>query len=276
MLRKIVRIDEGKCDGCGACVPSCAEGAIAVVNGKARLQGDVLCDGLGACLGECPRGAIAVVEREAAPFDEAAVRAHLAGARGGAGRPAATVPAGPGRSSLPVLTGPPPAAGRPHLSVPSAAASPAPASPPCPGSRPATIERAAPAATPSGAATSRLGHWPVQLHLVSPSAPYFRGSDLLVAADCVPFAYARFHDDFLAGRAVVVGCPKLDDVSPYAAKLAALIGGAGVRSVTVVRMEVPCCGGIARLVQRAMVAAGRDVPFRDVIVGTDGAIRSDR
>src|SRR5512138_620320 len=252
MLRKIVRIDESKCDGCGQCVPACAEGAIAIVEGKARLVGDVLCDGLGACLGDCPRGAISVIEREAAPFDEGAVRAHLTGA------PAPPAPRASARPRLSVLASPEPAAGGG-----------------CPGSRSMTLPRdGAPGAAPASG-RSRLGQWPVQLHLVSPQAPYFRGADLLVAADCVPFAYARFHDDFLDGRAVVVGCPKLDDVAPYAAKLAAIIHVGQVRSVTVIRMEVPCCGGISRLARQAMADAGRDLPFRDVVVGADGAIRSD-
>jgi NAD-dependent dihydropyrimidine dehydrogenase PreA subunit len=261
MLRKIVRIDEAKCDGCGQCVPSCAEGAIAIVGGKARLVGDVLCDGLGACLGECPQGAITVIEREAAAFDEEAVKAHLARARPGAS--AGHAP-------------PPPAAPqRPRLSV--LAAGPAPSNGGgCPGSRPMTLQRDASAGGGPATGVSRLGQWPVQLHLVPAGAPYFQGADLLVAADCVPFAYARFHDDFLEGRAVVVGCPKLDDVSPYAEKLAAIVAQGGVRSVTVVRMEVPCCGGISRLAREAVAASGREVPFRDVVVGVDGQVRPGR
>jgi NAD-dependent dihydropyrimidine dehydrogenase PreA subunit len=262
MLRKIVQIDESRCDGCGQCVPSCAEGAIAVVDGKARLVGDVLCDGLGACLGECPRGAIRVIEREAEPFDEAAVEALRA--RGGTPRPSR---AGEARAAMP--------AARRGLSVLSGTAAPEPGGG-CPGSR--SIRLTPPSAPPSpdgeAGGQSRLGQWPVQLHLVSPGSPCFRGADLLVAADCVPFAYARFHDDFLSGRAVVVGCPKLDDVSPYGEKLAAIVAVGEVRSVTVVRMEVPCCGGIARLARQAIAAAGRDVPFRDVVVGVDGAVRS--
>jgi Pyruvate/2-oxoacid:ferredoxin oxidoreductase delta subunit len=251
MLRKIVRIDESKCDGCGECVPSCAEGAIAVVDGKARLVGDVYCDGLGACLGECARGAISVIEREAEPFDE------------GSTPPRVAPPAPPPRARLSVLAGPvePVTGGG------------------CPGSRSMTLPRHAPTARPGAgmaSSPSRLGQWPVQLHLVSPGAPYFQGADLLVAADCVPFAYARFHDDFLDGRAVVVGCPKLDDVAPYGPKLAAIVARGEVRSVTVVRMEVPCCGGISRLAREAIAASGRDVPLREVIVGADGAIRSDR
>jgi ferredoxin len=264
MLRKIVQIDEAKCDGCGECVPSCAEGAIAIVNGKARLAGDVLCDGLGACLGECPQGAITVVEREAAAFDEEAVHAHLARSKGD------------GPVPHPLAPVPAPLPARPRLSVLSSAPEPSGGGG-CPGSRPMTIQRAqsAGAGTPA-TGQSRLGQWPVQLHLVPVRAPYFQGADLLVAADCVPFAYARFHDDFLDGRAVVMGCPKLDDVAPYAEKLAAIIAQGGVKSVTVVRMEVPCCGGISRLAREAVAASGRDLPFRDVIVGVDGQLRTGR
>lgn len=260
MLRKIVRIDESRCDGCGQCVPSCAEGAIAIVEGKARLVGDVLCDGLGACLGECPRGAITVVEREADAFDEGAVRAHLA-SRTAPGAPAKPPANEPGA--------------RPRLSIVSSAPAAATTTG-CPGSRSLTLARPAASAgpaAPEGPRPSRLGQWPVQLHLVSPQAPCFRGADLLVAADCVPFAYAGFHEEFLDGRAVVIGCPKLDDVSPYAEKLAAIVAQGQVRSVTVVRMEVPCCGGITRLARNAVAASGREVPFRDVVIGVDGTPR---
>jgi len=276
MLRKIVQIDEAKCDGCGDCVPSCAEGAIAIVGGKARLVGDVLCDGLGACLGECPQGAITVVEREAPAFDEEAVKSHLTRARPTAPS-AAHAGAEEVRFPFPLpVPAPVPVPVRPRLSVLSSAPEPS-AGGGCPGSRPMTLPRT-PSAGAGAPATgqSRLGQWPVQLHLVPVRAPYFQGADLLVAADCVPFAYARFHDDFLEGRAVVVGCPKLDDVAPYAEKLAAIISVGGVRSVTVVRMEVPCCGGISRLAREAISASGRDVPFRDVIIGADGQLRGER
>jgi Pyruvate/2-oxoacid:ferredoxin oxidoreductase delta subunit len=275
MIRKIVEIDEAKCDGCGECVPSCAEGAIAIVGGKAKLVGDVLCDGLGACLGDCPRGAITVVEREAAAFDEAAVHAHLSRVRPGA--PAAHAGAEAIRFPIPMpVPVPVPIPTRPRLSVLPGAPEPAPGGG-CPGSRAVSLPRVA-AAEDAAPATgrSRLGQWPVQLHLVPVRAPYFREADLLVAADCVPFAYARFHDDFLDGRAVVVGCPKLDDVSPYAQKLAAIIAEGGVKSVTVVRMEVPCCGGISRMAREAVAAAGRPIPFRDVVVGLDGRLQGER
>lgn len=264
MIRKIVHIDEAKCDGCGQCIPSCAEGAIALVNGKARLSGDALCDGLGACLGECPQGAITVIEREADAFDEAVVATHLARqGRAPAADHAAKAPA------------PAPARPRPLLSVvPSG--DPAPQGGGCPGSRSRTLSpRAAPPANAAAAPASgesRLAHWPVQLHLVPVGAPWLDGADLLVAADCVPFAYARFHDDLLAGHALVVGCPKLDDNRFYAEKLGQMLARSDVRSVTVARMEVPCCGGISMAARQAIAASGKAIPLRDVVVGVDGAL----
>lgn len=259
MRRKIVQIDEAKCDGCGECIPSCAEGAIALVNGKARLSADALCDGLGACLGECPRGAITVTEREADAFDEAAVKVHLE--RLGKAHAA-----------------PPPAPARPRLAI--AQDGPAPGGG-CPGSVSRVIPRRPLSVVPSASgpglpgpgAESRLGQWPVQLHLVPISAPYFRDADLLVAADCVPFAYARFHEDLLAGKALVVGCPKLDDVRAYVEKLGRILASNDIRSVTVVRMEVPCCGGISTAARHGLAASGKDLPFRDVVVGVDGTLR---
>ncbi|HET6922629.1 MAG TPA: ferredoxin [Anaeromyxobacteraceae bacterium] len=251
MKRKIVEIDESRCDGCGDCIPSCAEGAIQLLDGKARLVGDRLCDGLGACLGECEKGALRVVERDAEAFDEAAVERHLASSR-----PAA----------------------RPALAVVQAV----PAGGACPGSRAVDFGRSSPrrglavvgpGPEPMAAAGgSRLSQWPVQLHLVPTHAPWFRGADLLVAADCVPFAYARFHDDLLAGRRVVVGCPKLDDNQAYAGKLAEILRLSDVRSVTVAKMEVPCCGGIAWAARQALARAGKAIPYREVTVGVRGEL----
>jgi Pyruvate/2-oxoacid:ferredoxin oxidoreductase delta subunit len=252
MKRKIVEFDESKCDGCGDCIPSCAEGAIQLVDGKARLVGDRLCDGLGACLGDCEKGAIRVVEREAEAFDETAVERHLASSR-----PAA----------------------RPALAVVQAA----PAGGGCPGSRAVEIGQSAPRRglavvgpapepLPPAAGGSRLSQWPVQLHLVSTRAPWFQGADLLVAADCVPFAYARFHDDLLAGRRVVVGCPKLDDNQAYAGKLGEILRLSDVRSVTVAKMEVPCCGGIAWAARQALAQAGKAIPYREITVGVRGEL----
>jgi NAD-dependent dihydropyrimidine dehydrogenase PreA subunit len=266
MLRKIVRIDEAKCDGCGQCLPACAEGAIALSGGKARLSSDVLCDGLGACLGECPQGAIEVIEREADAFDEAAVKLHLADGRAPLGHAAEAAPARSAaapRARLPIFG---------HGSAPEGG---------CPGSRPMTLPSRGLAVVPdapgpapaAGRAESRLGQWPVQLHLVPVNAPYFRGADLLVAADCVPFAYPRFHEELLAGRALVVGCPKLDDLPSYVEKLGRIFAANEIRSVTVARMEVPCCGGISMAARRSLAAAGKDVPVRDVVIGVDGAVR---
>lgn len=220
MKRKIVRIDEEKCNGCGLCVPSCAEGAIAIVDGKARLIGDRLCDGLGACLGECPRGAITIEEREAEEFEAAATGVHD------------------------------------HAG--------------CPGSRARTMARGTAAPGPAVVqAHSELGQWPVQLTLVSPGAPYFKGADLLVAADCVPFAMPDFHRRFLRGRAVAVGCPKLDDAEAYVEKLAEIIRRNDLARLTVVHMEVPCCFGLSRIVGAALAKSGRTVPVEEITVGLD-------
>jgi NAD-dependent dihydropyrimidine dehydrogenase PreA subunit len=274
MRRKIVQIDEAKCDGCGQCIPACAEGAIALVGGKARLSSDVLCDGLGACLGDCPQGAITVIERDAEAFDEIAVKAHLA--RGGR--------AAPSHAHAGALA----AAPRPAAAAASAARLPvfghgtSPEGGGCPGSRSMTLPRRGLAVVPAvpgpslpaAGAESRLGQWPVQLHLVPVNAPYFRGADLLVAADCVPFAYPRFHEDLLAGHAVVVGCPKLDDLQAYVDKLGCIFATNDIKSVTVARMEVPCCGGISMAARKGLAAVHKDIPLRDVVVGVDGAIRS--
>lgn len=252
MQRVIVEIDEARCDGCGECVPSCAEGAIRIVNGKARLVSDALCDGLGACLGECPQGALRVVEREAVAFDEAAVARHLAGAS-------------PAHPMVPPL----PAAPRRPLSIVQPAGEAAGGG--CPGSRSAERVPARGAPTAAGAsAPSQLSHWPVQIALVSPRAPWLAGADVLLAADCVPFAYADFHRDLLAGRRVLVGCPKLDDVQGYVAKLAETFRESRPRSLTVAKMEVPCCGGIAWAAREAVRLSGLPIPVAEVTVGVAG------
>jgi Pyruvate/2-oxoacid:ferredoxin oxidoreductase delta subunit len=239
MQRVIVEIDEARCDGCGECVPSCAEGAIRIVEGKARLLGDELCDGLGACLGECPQGAIRVVEREAVPFDEAAVARHLAPPR---------------RHSLSVVQAPP--------DSPSGG---------CPGAR--SVDLRTPVSgrpDPGAAGASQLTHWPIQLGLVSPNAPWLAGADLLLAADCVPFAYPDFHRDLLAGRRVLVGCPKLDDLQAAVERLTELFRSARPRSVAVAKMEVPCCGGIAWAAREAVRISGVAVPLLEVTIGVRG------
>jgi Pyruvate/2-oxoacid:ferredoxin oxidoreductase delta subunit len=255
--RQVVNIDEDKCNGCGLCVTACAEGAIQVIDGKARLVSETYCDGLGACLGHCPQDAITIETREAAEFDEAAVAAHLK---------AAAPAVAPSRHAA-------------HQGCPSAQLRGLPrgqAGHACPSARPVALPTAtAPEETEATEARSELGHWPVQLSLVPASAPIFRDADLLVAADCVPFAYPDFHRKLLRGRSVVIGCPKLDDVQEYLDKLTEIVADNDVRSVTVAHMEVPCCFGLVRLVEAAVRASGKDLDVNDVTISLQGA-RSER
>jgi NAD-dependent dihydropyrimidine dehydrogenase PreA subunit len=230
-LREIIRIDEELCDGCGLCVPACAEGAIALVDGKARLLSERLCDGLGACLGHCPQGAITVERAEVVNFDGVAAARHRM--------------------------------------------TPATAFAACPGSREASFEAEAPVGGDKSR-PSALRQWPVQLHLVSPAAPHFTGADVLLAADCVAYAVGDFHHDHLARRALAIACPKLDvHQEIYLEKLVALIDDAKIASLTVMVMEVPCCGGLVRLAQAAAARAARSVPVRSLVVGVRGKILAD-
>ena len=232
MLRKIIRIDENKCNGCGACAAACHEGAIEMVNGKARLTREDYCDGLGDCLPACPVDAISFEEREAPAYNEEAVREAQKR------KSAAKLPCG------------------------------------CPGTNSKVIERPA-AACPSAApapAQSNLRQWPVQIKLVPVNAPYFDGAHLLVAADCTAYAYGNFHQDFIRNRITLIGCPKLDE-GDYAEKLTAIIANNDIRSVTVVRMEVPCCGGIENAVKRALISSGKFLPWQVVTITTDGRIK---
>lgn len=251
MKRKIVKIDEEKCDGCGLCVPSCAEGAIKVIDGKARLIGEILCDGLGACLGECPQGAITIEEREAEAFDEQAVKRHLAEDR-------------PDPSKL-QDTEPP---------------KPAPEFKGCPGAlsqmlrskdqRPQT--RAAVPQDNLSAAESQLANWPIQMNLVPVQAPYFQGARLLIAADCVPFALADFHQRYLADKILLIGCPKLDNAPHYREKLAAIFSQNQIESIEVVYMQVPCCFGLVQIVKQSIADAGKDIPLSLVKIGLRGEV----
>lgn len=231
MIRTIIKIDEAKCNGCGACAAACHEGAIGMIDGKAHLLRDDYCDGLGNCLPVCPTGAITFEEREADAYDEAAVKAREA-------EQAAQPPLACG----------------------------------CPGSQsralnhPATVQDAAPLA-----AQSQLAQWPVQIKLAPVNAPYFDGAKLLIAADCCAYAYARFHNDFMSGCVTLIGCPKLDMVD-YAEKLTAIIRQNNIKSVGVVRMEVPCCGGIEHAVTTALQQSGKFIPWQVVTISTDGRI----
>ncbi len=238
MKRRIIEIDRDKCNGCGACAAACHEGAIAMVDGKAQLMRDDYCDGLGDCLPACPTGAITFVEREAAAYDEKAVMENKQkNMQEKMKKEGMTLPCG------------------------------------CPGSRSRRIEHAeCDASEPRGAEpVSRLSQWPVQIKLVPVNAPYFDGARLLIAADCTAYAYAAFHERFIKGHITLVGCPKLDGVD-YSEKLTEIIRNNDIKSVTVVRMEVPCCGGLEHAAKTALQRSGKFIPWQVVTVSTDGRI----
>ncbi len=269
MKRSIIQIDEEKCNGCGLCVTACHEGALQMVNGKAKLITDSYCDGLGACLPECPTGAISIEERDADPFDEAAVKARMAELEAQ------------------------------ETAAPVAAPFPAYAGGGCPSSRPMTIERPAGGGCPGSAARtlsrqdapapvaatgasasavtrpeSQLRQWPVQIKLVPVKAPYLHNAHVLVAADCTAYAYANIHNDFMKNRVTLIGCPKLDE-GDYADKFTAILQNNEIRSLTVLRMDVPCCGGITNAVKRALLQSGKMIPWQVVTVSTNGEILDD-
>lgn len=241
--RKIIQIDEEKCTGCGQCVISCAEGAIRIVNGKAKVVSDNLCDGLGACIGECPEDALHIVEREAEEFDEAAVEKHLKASQ--QQEQPATLACGCSSSHVQTFMPETPcqAANRPKV-----ATSP----------------------------VSALAHWPIQISLIPPTAPFLKGADLLVAADCVPVAFPRLCTEFLPGRAIMIGCPKFDDKKAYVEKFAQIFKTAGLKSITCVMMEVPCCSGLPMILKEAMQAANVKVPMEVITVSARGEILEKR
>ncbi|MBN1393263.1 MAG: 4Fe-4S binding protein [Sedimentisphaerales bacterium] len=233
-VRNIVKIDEEKCNGCGQCAKACAEGAIQIINGKAKLVGEVYCDGLGACIGHCPQGAITVEKREAAEFDEEATKAHLAEQK-------------KVKEQIGFV---------------------------CPGAM-ARMLRGKTSGEVAGitAIPSHLSHWPIQLMLVPPGAPYFSSADLVLAADCVAFAMGDFHNRFLKEQSVVIGCPKLDDTEFYIEKLADILKANRLKNLTVVHMEVPCCFGLTRIAKDAIVRSGIKLSFEDITVDLDGNVK---
>ena len=232
MLRRIIEIDEEKCNGCGACAAACHEGAIAMVDGKAKLTREDYCDGLGDCLPTCPTGAIRFVEREAPAYDHEAVLAAQSAKKAAAEK----LPCG------------------------------------CPGSMSKSLcPSASAAAAPAGNTPSRLSQWPVQIKLAPVNAPYFQGADLLIAADCTAYAYGAFHERFIKGRITLVGCPKLDSVD-YSEKLTDILAHNDIRSITLTRMEVPCCGGLEWAVKQALERCGKEIPLQVFTISTDGRI----
>lgn len=265
MIREIISIDEELCNGCAECVPACAEGALKIIDGKARVVSDVLCDGLGACLGTCPQGAIKIERREAVPFDEAAVHRYAAMRESGhdhrePGGGGHTTRANPTAPAIGAQSGCPSSRFAQFVRKPISAAS-----------QPST------ASEPSNEdANSELTHWPVQLRLLSPGAPVLRGARLLVAADCVPVAFAGFHAQLLRDHAVVIACPKLDDPGGYVEKLAEIIRQSDLTEITVAHMEVPCCTGILHMVLQARQLAGSNIVVNDVVIGVRGEIVARR
>ncbi len=249
--RKIIKIDEDKCNGCGLCIPNCPEGAIQMIDGKARLISDFFCDGLGACIGHCPQGAITIEEREAEPYDESKVmknivkqgknviKAHLEhlkehGEEGGAHSHTSGMPG-------------------------------------CPGSRMIDLgKKASGRPKKSSKGVSELRQWPIQIMLVPQHAPYLNGADVLIAADCVPFTYPDFHSDFLRGKVLLVGCPKLDDAGFYKNKIAQMLKNNDIKSVACVHMEVPCCFGLISIVRSAVSESGKDIPLEEVNISIRG------
>jgi NAD-dependent dihydropyrimidine dehydrogenase PreA subunit len=293
MIREIVKINEDLCNGCGICIPNCHEGALQVIDGKVRLISELMCDGLGACIGHCPEGAIEIEEREAEEYDEVSVIrqmipkgenlliAHLKhlkehGEFGLLKEAAGYLKAHADELEVDV----PVILGQVHNGTSqTGGGSSCGSGGGCPGSAPVSFDpRSLRMATPVPAMTgqSELQQWPVQMHLINPDAAYFKGADLLVAADCAAFSYGNFHQKFIKGRKLIIACPKLDQGKEiYLQKLTRLITGARVNTITVVIMEVPCCGGLSQLVQMAVSQAGRKVPVNEVVIGIRGDVLAE-
>jgi Pyruvate/2-oxoacid:ferredoxin oxidoreductase delta subunit len=241
VLRKIIEINEELCDGCGQCVPDCAEGALQIEDGKVKMLADKYCDGLGACLEACPKDALKVIEREADEFDEEAVMKLLKNRKDDE-KMAPAAAASPGLANVKIET-------------------------PCQSANKPQFDFVA------GKSDSQLSHWPVQIRLVPAQAPFLKNADLLVAADCVPVAYAHFHRDFLADRVIMMGCPKFDDANGYVQKFVEVFQEAKPKSIKLAIMEVPCCAGMRMIVKEALKQTGQDIPMEEVIVGARGEIK---
>ena len=272
--RKIINIDENKCTGCAQCIPNCPEGALQIIDGKARLISDLFCDGLGACMGYCPEGAINIEEREAAPYDEKKVmeniikqgknviKAHLEHLKEHGEMSLL-------KEALGVLE-------KKGIKDPlheahkNGASSVHAHDGACPGSMAMDLRKTKKTDTPVSEAESELRQWPIQIKLVSPRAPYLKGADLLIAADCVPFAYANFHSVLLKGKILLIGCPKLDDAAFYAEKITEIFKNNDIKSVTCAHMEVPCCFGLVSIIKEAIMVSGKDIPFEEVTISRKG------
>ncbi len=280
--RKVIKIDEEKCTGCGLCVPDCPEGALQIIDGKARLISDLFCDGLGACIGSCPEGAITIEERDAEPYDEKKVMKNIV--KAGKNTITAHLMHLKEHSQMEYLHQAMAYLKENNTDFPIedfiAEVHGAPGKHPhagaCPGSKPMSWgekkEKRVSVGKPPAGIQSELRNWPVQLMLVNPQAPYLKHAELLISADCVPFAYAGFHQDFVKDKIVLVGCPKLDDIEFYKEKLTQIFKAANPASITVARMEVPCCGGLVTGVQEAIKRAGKKIPFCEITVSIKGGV----
>jgi ferredoxin len=248
IMRKIIEIDEELCDGCGNCVLACAEGAIQIIDGKAKVIADKYCDGLGACIGDCPQDALKIIEREADDFDEEAVEVLLKRQKEEKEKQAQSSDCGCGCSSTKMQTFPTAQAG-------------------------SCASANKPSSQPAGGA-SCLGHWPVQIRLVPAGAPFLKNSNLVIAADCVPVAYPSFHADFLKGNTVMIGCPKFDNPEETVEKLSQVFQTSGIKSITAVIMEVPCCSALPVIIKKALEQSGVDIPYKEAVIGFQGNILS--
>ena len=255
MKRKITEIDEDKCTGCGQCVTGCAEGALAIIDCKARIVRDMFCDGLGACIGHCPEDALRIIEREAEEFDEEAAMEHVRKMGGVAAQ----------------------VHGAGHGGCPSAQVSTrTPAQGGCPSAGMMRMTPCEKANIPAQQVGSALSHWPVQIRLIPPHAPFLQDSDLLIAGDCCPVATPDFHGRFLSGRTVMIGCPKFDNAEEYVERLSQVFAQNRINSITVLEMEVPCCSGLSRIVMQALAKSGRNIPCTRAIVARDGSVSEEK